>query len=93
MKKISVNEFSFSIPSTPMEWELYCSMEGVENAANELTQALIKAIGASSHKDAKNIMRSAMEKNANYGATDTEPRAIAEQYLTKVRNKDFTWSL
>ena len=89
MKTISVNEISLSIPSTASEWELYTHKHGAESAANQLTQALLQAIIAPSHNDAYNIMKNALENNAQYGARDTEPRSIAQQYLQKTRHHNF----
>lgn len=89
MKTISVNEISFSVPSTASEWELYTHKHGADLAANQLTQALLQAIIAPSHKDAFNIMKNALENNAQYGAKNTEPKYIAQQYLQKTRYNNF----
>lgn len=82
MKKISVHEFTLSIPETPNEWELCTDIQGSHKAAKELTEALILAIAAPNYEKARNIMELAMKKNIRYGAFDTEPRTIVEQYLS-----------
>jgi hypothetical protein len=81
------------IPSGAHGWELYSTMPGAGLAASRLSRALERALLAPSREDAVRIMGSALSADRKYGASDTEPRSIAEAKLTKGRGGDFAWSL
>jgi hypothetical protein len=82
-----------TIPSGASGWELYSTMPGAGLAASRLSRALERALLAPSREDAVRIMRSALRADCKYGASDTEPRCVAEAALTKGRVEDFAWSL
>jgi len=86
-------EAKVEIPTTADEWELYSSMKGAGLAAYRLTSALKKALVASKRDEAIKIMGDALDKDSDYGASDTEPRAIAESCLTAGRGGDYAWCL
>lgn len=65
---------------TAPQWELYCSMDGVEEAATELNRAMEAAIaGASNPLDAMHAFFPTMRKFEELGATDSEPQYVARQ--------------
>jgi hypothetical protein len=75
-------------------WELYSDMEGVEKVAEVLTetlesakkqftQALAKKTGPEAMRDAWESMYAKLSEYDNYGACDTEPRAVARYELAK----------
>lgn len=77
------------VPVTAEAWELYSDEPGANRAAKELTGTLLKALGASSAKEASDIMLKKMDSIDGFGASDTEPRANARQVLRQVFGKDF----
>ena len=81
------------VPTGASGWELYSSMRGAGLAASRLTRAMEKALNAASREDAIKIMGDALRADANYGASDTEPRCIAEMILAKGRGGDYGWAL
>lgn len=86
-------EVTLNLPTTAEEWELYSSKKGAANAARGMTAALKKAIQAPTKDKAREIMRGAMNKFAEFGASDTEPRMCAERYLGKGRQENWEWEL
>lgn len=82
-----------TIPACARGWQLYSDMQGVGLAASRLTRAMEKALAAGSREDAIKIMKSALNADARYGASDTEPRCVAESLLTKGRGSSFGWAL
>lgn len=82
-----------NVPTNATGWQLYSDMRGVGLAASRLTRAMEKALNAPSHEDAIKIMKSALRADANYGASDTEPRCVAEIILSKGRGSSFGWAL
>ena len=95
MKTVTV-EFTgatVTVPACARGWQLYSSMRGAGLAASRLTRAMEKALNAPSREDAIKIMKSALRADANYGASDTEPRCVAESLLTKGRGSSFGWAL
>jgi len=81
------------IPVDADSWELYSDMKGVGRAAKSLTSALKRAIKAKDREQAIKIMGDALEKYASFGATDTEPRAVAECCLSEARGGNYYWVL
>lgn len=81
------------IPIDANSWELYSDMKGVGRVARSLTAALKRAIMARYREDAIKIMATALEKHTNFGAGDTEPRAVAERCLSEARGGDYSWTL
>lgn len=81
------------IPTDAAAWQLYSDMPGAAGAARALTAALKRALRASDREEAIKVMREAMDKRAQFGASDTEPRCVAERCLTQGRGSDYSWSL
>ena len=86
-------EGSCQIPCNAQAWQLYTDMRGVGLAARRLTAALKKAISAPKRTDALAIMDHALSADSKYGASDTEPRVVAERCLAAARGGDYSWSL
>lgn len=81
------------VPASAEGWQLYSSMPGAGLAASRLTKAMEKALLASSREDAIRIMGKALNADSKYGASDTEPRVVAERLLSRGRGGDFAWAL
>lgn len=81
------------VPTSAEGWQLYTTMRGASLAASRLTKAMEKALTAPSNEDAVNIMRAALRADRNYGATDTEPRYVAEVLLLKGRGGNFACAI
>jgi hypothetical protein len=77
------------VPATAEAWELYDN-PGVDRVAKELTGTLLKALGASSAKEASDIMLKKMDSIDGFGASDTEPMANATHALRQVFGKEFS---
>ncbi len=85
MKIIAVNEFSLAIPETPSEWKLHPNNPHKLKLANNLTNALIQAIKATSNQQAVEIMKNALLNNNSTNSHNT--KNIATHFLSIVRNK------
>lgn len=84
---------TMKLPTTVSDWQLFSSMAESCEAAQALTHALVRAIQVSCKLVAIRIMHDAMEKYSHCGATDTEPCAVAERFLTEARGESFSWEL
>ena len=78
------------IPFDAYDWQLFTSKVGVDEAAKDMTTALIAALTSMDegltqgwYGYMKEHMRPVMEKYAAFGACDTEPRCEAEDALEK----------
>jgi hypothetical protein len=72
---------------TARQWELYTSSfprEIMSNVAAELSAALVEAMKMDTREEADIHMLKVMRKNAEYGASDTEPRWVASYHLDHV---------
>lgn len=66
------------------EWQLYSSMDGADEAAVVLNRAIEAAIAnATSPYDAFRQFCLVANKLQNFGAIDTEPRAVADYIISK----------
>lgn len=90
---------ALKMPTTAQEWQLFSDMPGVGVAARALTAALQKAATAISRglavlddeRSAPGVVTRAyyrfvypvMTKYARWGASDTEPRNVAQGWLEK----------
>lgn len=85
------------IPITAGDWELFVDMPGVGRAAKRMTGALKRSIKRfdslrrSTHSDPvlalyaayTQVMAETMNKFSDFGATDTEPRNVAQGHLAR----------
>ncbi len=88
---------------TASQWQLYSDMKGVKRAAVSLNKALFRAklylqdnlpqlhsrkaiheVVGSAYAD---YMSPAMTRNSRFGASDTEPRQVAQQQLSDAARK------
>lgn len=72
------------------EWQLYSSMDGVDKVAEALNRGIETAIGNSStwgeaHKQFCKVLNAYSE----YGAIDTEPRAVADYIISKAFGEEY----
>jgi len=88
------------LPTTANDWELFSDMAGTAAAAEALTEALKKAAATfkkaepKTSKEAESVLGAAycaelmpvMAKYCKFGACDTEPRAVAKEYLNALAN-------
>jgi hypothetical protein len=81
------------VPLNASAWQLYSTMAGADEAATYLAEELKKAIKAPSRGEAIDIVNKALSKYSSFGATDTEPRCVAEGCLSDARGGDYAWAL
>lgn len=91
-KKVEGTAGEVKIPLTRDGWELY-DEPGVEKAAERLAHAAEIAVKAPTRGEAIKIMSAALSAETKYGATDTEPRCVAERVLADGRGGSFRWAL
>lgn len=91
-KKVEGTGGEVDIPLTPNGWELY-NQAGCEQAARRLAHAAEEAVKAPTRGEAITIMSRALKADMAFGATDTEPRCIAETILNIGRGGNFNWAL
>lgn len=85
------------IPTTGNEWQLYTSSMACSGAAKALTSALVRALRkldwaksagpmapVAVYDIYREIVWPVMVKYRDYGATDTEPRGVAQDALGRV---------
>ena len=71
------------------DWQLYTSSMNCGSAAKELSKALTQALKAKTPGEAWKVMEPVMEKNAKFGAYDSEPRYVVHQYFAKKFGDDY----
>jgi len=89
--KLGLEDLPDSFPCNASDWELCCSVPGAEEAGERLTKRFVEVLkqfkkdaGSGAGRAAKlaaTIMRKAMAEEADYGATDSEPRYHMEQAI------------
>lgn len=92
-----------TLPRSKEAWQLYTSVKGSGEAARKLTSALVKAEKevrkglkkVRTTRDAETVLGKAMwgivgpvmSQYASQGASDTEPRCVAQGYLEEVAHE------
>jgi hypothetical protein len=66
---------------TAQSWMLFSDMDGVNQAARELTYALEMALTCDNRAQAWAIVDPVRERFAVFGAIDSEPRRVVDAYL------------
>lgn len=81
----TVADTAVQVNLSASQWHLFTSKPGVENAAKELNKALNAALQfCRSAESAYGRMKPVLEKYADYGAQDTEPRDFTLQPILRV---------
>ena len=93
MVQVPFTGVTVKVPTSADGWQLYTTMKGASLAASRLARAAEKALMAASREDAIRIMGAALRADAKFGASDTEPRCVAEHLLSKGRGGNFGWTL
>lgn len=69
---------------TPREWQLFSDMPGVGLAARSLNETAVVALSLATREEAYARMMREMDRLADFGAADTEPRAVFAEMLDEV---------
>jgi hypothetical protein len=78
----------YTITFSPVQWDLYTSMEGVNDVAADLNVTLQKSLNAGFSRDiVESHMQRVMRQHDSFGANDTEPHAFLQFVLDKAFNK------
>ncbi|MCE6958043.1 hypothetical protein LAZ40_03105 [Cereibacter sphaeroides] len=76
---------TISFDWTAEDWSLFDDMEGAEEAAAELNRTLVSAVnGGAARFETQRRMEAAMERLADFGANDSEPRGSLEGLLDRI---------
>ncbi len=72
------------------DWELYATVEGAEEAAQAINNALADAVNAGLSADqVEDHMHNVMMGIKGFGALDTEPRQVLRVILSRIYGKDY----
>jgi hypothetical protein len=66
---------------TAQSWMLFSDLDGVNQAARELTYALEMALTCDNREQAWAVVDPVRERFVEFGAMDSEPRRVAEAYF------------
>jgi hypothetical protein len=80
VQNISV-PIAIRLPVDALAWGLYENEPGAEEAATELTEALIKALQTLSVDDGEKIMSEVQQRYAALGACDSEVNDLVSSYM------------
>lgn len=75
---------------TAQEWQLYCSMDGIDAIADQINRGVEEAVNSSSNtKEALAKIFEVLAKYSKFGAYDTEPCGVAEYLVEKIYGETY----
>lgn len=87
MAKITFSPRKVTLALSAMDWQLYSSMEGVEEVAVKINKAVEVAINESTTKiEAGRKVDEVLNTYRKFGASDTEPCGVARDLLRRAFN-------